>query len=158
MNTKTVPRINECFIILADCFNFNNPVDPEANNYQGFPSAHASDWSYRRTLTFTNAGTATQELSYWIEVFDPNGDSLIWLWVPSIPVGASTIHMPYGNSSAQAVSDGASTFLFLVTSKTTQPEMWWTAGNREKATWLWARCGSRHPPGRWTGSRLSTCR
>jgi hypothetical protein len=27
-----------CFLALAGCYNFNNPVDPEADNYQGFKS------------------------------------------------------------------------------------------------------------------------
>lgn len=51
------------------------------------------------------------ELSYWIE--KPGIDTSttrIWIKVPSISAGSTTIWMYYGNPSATATSNGASTF------------------------------------------------
>ncbi len=49
-------------------------------------------------------------LSYWIEKWNASGDSTIWVKIPSIPIGGTTIYMYYGNPSASSASNGASTF------------------------------------------------
>jgi hypothetical protein len=135
-------------ILLVGCYDFNNPVDPGGDNYQGFRSDPAPGSSYRREVTISNAGSALSDyqvriqlttvdmgspyqnvnadgsdlrftdpaetpLSYWVESWNDTGDSLIWVKVPSLPAGSSTIYMSYGDPSASSQSDGAATFLFF---------------------------------------------
>ena len=38
MNTRVIIWIIGCVLLLTGCYDFNNPVDPDADNYQGFPS------------------------------------------------------------------------------------------------------------------------
>jgi len=61
-------------------------------------------------VRFTDAGGV--ELSYWIESWGA-GNAKIWVKVPSIPVGATTIRMYYGNPSASSSSKGDNTFIFF---------------------------------------------
>jgi hypothetical protein len=49
-----------------------------------------------------------QELSYWIETWNPAGNSAIWVKVPSS--GTTTIYMAYGNASLSSSSIGPATF------------------------------------------------
>jgi len=134
--------------ILVGCYNFDNPVDPDAENYQGYRSDPITGWPYIREITVTNTGGAlsdyqvavrlsttsmgspyqnvnadgsdlrfkdqsTTDLSFWTESWDNTGDSLIWVKIPSIPAGSSTVYMTYGNASAVSLSDGGATFLFF---------------------------------------------
>ena len=48
---------------------------------------------------------------YWIETWNNTGNSVIWVKVPTS--GSDVLVMYYGNASATAVSDGASTFDFF---------------------------------------------
>jgi hypothetical protein len=50
-----------CFFLMFGCYNFNNPVDPEADNYQGFRSDLLPDASYRREVAITNSGVALND-------------------------------------------------------------------------------------------------
>jgi hypothetical protein len=54
-------------------------------------------------------------LNYWIESISTPSAAVIWVNIPSIPVGspAVTIYMYYGNSGAAAASSGSSTFIFF---------------------------------------------
>ncbi len=54
-------------------------------------------------------------LNYWIESISTPSAAVIWVNMPSIPVGspAVTIYMYYGNSGAAAASSGANTFIFF---------------------------------------------
>ncbi len=52
-------------------------------------------------------------LSYWIEEWDPAGDSVVWVKVKDIPPGESSISMLYGNPEAEAESSGEKTFEFF---------------------------------------------
>ena len=53
-------------------------------------------------------------LSYWIEQWNEQGVSRIWVKVPVLNARSkTTIQMYYGNAEAQAVSNGNTTFLFF---------------------------------------------
>lgn len=58
-------------------------------------------------VRFTSSDGATN-LSYWMEK-----DGTFWVKVPSLVVGANTIYMYYGNSSATSTSSGDDTFVFF---------------------------------------------
>ena len=57
---------------------------------------------------FDSNGSA---LSYWVERWDKNGTSVIWVKVPNI--GTSTIQIVYGNQTAESQSNGENTFDFF---------------------------------------------
>nr|QNO55949.1 hypothetical protein AGOHDPGA_00006 [Methanosarcinales archaeon ANME-1 ERB7] len=75
-----------------------------------FPEEAKSDGC---DIRFSDLGG--NELSYWIEEFDPStGTCEIWVKVPEIPAsGTVTVLMYYGNPSAGVVSDGDATFVFF---------------------------------------------
>jgi len=50
------------------------------------------------------------DLPYFVEAWNPGGESLVWVRVPSVPAGSSAIYTYYGNPSASARSDFAATF------------------------------------------------
>lgn len=53
-------------------------------------------------------------LSYWIEQWNINGISRLWVKIPKLPKKSTTsISMFYGNQTALAVSNGDKTFLFF---------------------------------------------
>jgi len=56
-------------------------------------------------------GQDGRKLNYWIEEWNTNGQSRIWVKVPNIPNGESKIWMDYGNQIAESESDGAKTFI-----------------------------------------------
>ena len=63
-------------------------------------------------LRFTNYAN-TVKYNYWIEEWDASGESMIWVNVPSVPVGNLKMYMWYGNSAANSESDGDVTFEFF---------------------------------------------
>ena len=75
-----------------------------------YTKANANGSDVRFTIgNFKNNG-----LSYWIEQWNENGVSRIWVKIPKLKAKAELkIAMVYGNPSAQPVSNGASTFLFF---------------------------------------------
>ena len=53
-------------------------------------------------------------LSYWIEQWNVDGTSIIWVKVPVLKSKAqNAVYMYYGNANAPAVSNGNATFLFF---------------------------------------------
>jgi len=60
-------------------------------------------------IRFTQSNGST-EIYYWIESGINTISTVIWVKVPSIPTGDSTIYMYYGNSAASAASSVANTF------------------------------------------------
>ncbi len=78
-------------------------------NGNNFPANARPDGA---DIRFTDAGG--NELSYWVEDWDyANRTAKVWVNVTSIPVGANTIRMYYGNPMAVSVSNGISTFVFF---------------------------------------------
>jgi len=63
-------------------------------------------------IRFTSSDGST-ELSYWIESYVASTSAVVWVKVPSLIVGATTIYMYYGNSSATTTSSGDNTFAFF---------------------------------------------
>jgi hypothetical protein len=63
-------------------------------------------------IRFTEADGVT-EVPYWIESGIDTDSTVIWVKVPSIPSGDSSIYIYYGNSSAITASDGTATFIFF---------------------------------------------
>ncbi len=55
--------------------------------------------------------SSDNKLSYWMETWNPVGESIIWVKIPT--AGTSTIHLYYGNPSAMSESNGETTFLFF---------------------------------------------
>ena len=54
------------------------------------------------------------ECDYWIENWNPSGESKVWVEVPSIPSGGTaTIYMYCGNPDATGTSNGEATFEFF---------------------------------------------
>ncbi len=56
------------------------------------------------------ASDDSSQLAYWIESGCNTTETKIWTKVSSIPAGASSIYMYYGNSSVPGASDGDATF------------------------------------------------
>lgn len=52
-------------------------------------------------------------LSYWIEKWNDNGLTTLWLKVPSLKAGKTSVFIFYDNETAPAVSNGDATFLFF---------------------------------------------
>ncbi|MFX0104976.1 MAG: DUF2341 domain-containing protein [Candidatus Hodarchaeota archaeon] len=50
-------------------------------------------------------------LDYWIESWNPAGNSIIWVKIPA--AGTSKIYMYYGNPTAFSLSNGSNTFIFF---------------------------------------------
>lgn len=63
-------------------------------------------------LRFT-AFDETTLLSYWIESKTDSSTATVWVKVPSLANGNTSIYMYYGNSSATSASSGANTFVLF---------------------------------------------
>jgi hypothetical protein len=61
-------------------------------------------------LRFSTNAAHEDDLPYFIESWSPGGKSIVWVKVPSVPNGVSTLHVFYGNASAPAASSFATTF------------------------------------------------
>ena len=61
-------------------------------------------------LRFT-AADGTTPLNYWIESWNPAGESKVWVKVPT--AGTAAIEMKYGNPTATSASAGAGVFDFF---------------------------------------------
>ena len=65
-------------------------------------------------IRFATEGLTGDGLPYWIEQWNEQGVSRIWVKVPMLSgQGKTTIHLYYGNPDAPAVSNGDKTFLFF---------------------------------------------
>jgi hypothetical protein len=61
-------------------------------------------------IRFTTSDETTLQ-DYWVESWDSNGTSRIWIEVTA--PGTSTLYMYYGNAAASSASDGSATFDFF---------------------------------------------
>ena len=88
------------------------------SDYQVLVELNTDNFDYSKAnddgsdLRFTNADN-TVKYDYWIEKWNTSGTSKVWVKVPSIPAGDSTMYMWYGNSAASSESNGDNTFLFF---------------------------------------------
>jgi hypothetical protein len=102
-----------------------------------------ASWSRRRPVNITNAGAALSNyqvkvslsydpamradfgdirftdnsgvnlLSYWMQGYVASTSAVFWVKVPSVPSGAGTIYVYYGNPATGSASDGWNTFDFF---------------------------------------------
>ncbi len=63
-------------------------------------------------LRFTSSDGSTP-LSYWIESYTASTSAVVWVKVPSLSSGNTTIYMYYGNSWTTTLSNGTNTFDFF---------------------------------------------
>jgi len=80
-------------------------------------------------LRFTNPSLSP--LSYWIETWNYNGESHVWVKVDEIPLGSNVcLYMLYGNPVATSESDIRTTFVF---GDDFRDESLWTSSDPEHA-------------------------
>jgi len=81
-------------------------LTPENFAYADLASADGDD------IRFSTEGTGSllPDCDYWIESWSYDGISRIWVEVPSISAGETTVCMYYGNAGAPAASNGEATF------------------------------------------------
>ncbi|MCD6478245.1 MAG: DUF2341 domain-containing protein [Candidatus Aenigmarchaeota archaeon] len=92
----------------------------DLTNYQILITLTTSNFDYSKTqsdgsdIRFTDSDKTTR-LSYWIEDWNPVGDSKIWVEIPSLSASSSKdIYMYYGNTTpVSSESNGTKTFLFF---------------------------------------------
>ena len=60
-------------------------------------------------IRFKHENTPTNFLNYWIESYD-SSEANVWVRLPFIPTGTSTMYLFYGNSNAESESDYSSVF------------------------------------------------
>lgn len=61
-------------------------------------------------LRFSTTPKHEDDLTYFVESWTPGGPSQVWVRVPTVPAGASTIYAFYGKPSAPAASSFEATF------------------------------------------------
>lgn len=91
--------------------NITNTSGSALNNYQikmtvSYLTGMKTDFSDVRFVS--SDGTA--ELNYWIESFTPSSSAIVWVKVPLIPTGSSTIKLAYGNPDASSTSNPNTVF------------------------------------------------
>ena len=77
--------------------------------------SHDSDFSTLNDLRFVTGDNSAQ-CSYWIESISgvaPNRLATVWVKIPTVLSGGSTVYLYYGNSQAMAISNGDNTLLFF---------------------------------------------
>ena len=90
------------------------PATPEPE-YQIRIDLNPSNFNYSNTksnggdIRFSDSSHSI--LDYWIESWNPTGNSIIWVKIPTS--GTSTIYMYYGNPNAVSLSNGNNTFIFF---------------------------------------------
>jgi hypothetical protein len=73
-----------------------------------FDSTHAG--ANGDDLRFSTTPQHSDDLPYFVESWSPGAANYVWVRVPNVPVGSSTITMFYGNPAAAAASSFAATF------------------------------------------------
>ncbi|MBI4231757.1 DUF2341 domain-containing protein, partial [Candidatus Peregrinibacteria bacterium] len=85
-------------------------------NYQVLVTLEPNTFNYTiaridgSDIRFTDSDGTTL-LDYWMESWSYNGTSYLWVEVPSIPVGTTTIYINFGNSAALSQSSVSNTFV-----------------------------------------------
>ena len=82
------------------------------NNDFDYSKAKADGSDIRFSTSSGNINTTS--LKYWIEQWNADGKTTIWVKIPVLKArNANSIYMYYGNANASAVSNGSATFLFF---------------------------------------------
>ena len=112
-------------------------------------------------------GTNYIEIPYWIESGCNTTSTKIWVKVPSIPTGDSTIYMYYGNAAVSSASDGDATFMFFDDFEPDSDKWIWTGDKKafyygghaeynygtEHEGWVYSNVSGRHS---WAKSWLTS--
>ena len=125
----TVPKVTMEVEVYGDEFtgtyaswNYRNPTTlsntgSELSNFQTLITLTTENFDYSKCnedgsdIRFS-ANDKTTPLSYYIQNWNYNGTSEIWVKVNSIPTGNSTIYLYHGNTSAESESNADATFDF----------------------------------------------
>jgi len=99
-------------------FNVANPGGTILTNYcvkvtldNSFDFVHARNDGGDIRCT---AGDGITQLSFWRETWNSGSSSAtLWVKLPSVPIGGTSIYLYYGNSGAADSSDGLTTFTFF---------------------------------------------
>jgi hypothetical protein len=62
-------------------------------------------------IRFTDSNN--RPLPYYMESYNPSTSAIVWVELTTIPAGASSFYLYYGNSAATDTSDGANTFIYF---------------------------------------------
>ncbi|MFQ5433551.1 MAG: DUF2341 domain-containing protein [Anaerolineae bacterium] len=100
--------------------NISNPGSP-LSNYQvkadintqqlianGWMRSDCNDIRFK-----ADTNPASVDMSYWIESGCNTASTVVWVKVPSIPTGASSLYLHYGNGWTTSLSDGSTVFDFF---------------------------------------------
>lgn len=82
---------------------------PSSSNIHNYAASDGSDLRFASTQQ--NAAPTSFDVPYWIENWDPSGQSRVWIRVPSVPAGTtSSVYMYFDNSKASSNSKFSSVF------------------------------------------------
>ena len=90
----------------------------EVNDYQVLIVLTPQNFDYSKAkpdgsdIRFTKDDGITK-LPYWIELWNPNGESWIWVKIDNLPLGDTTIYMYYGNPEAESEENPEQVFDFF---------------------------------------------
>ncbi|PWB55667.1 MAG: hypothetical protein C3F13_03045 [Anaerolineales bacterium] len=91
----------------------------ELTDYQVLIRLDSSNFDFNKAkidgsdLRFTKSD-GTTELDYWIESWSKSGElAYIWVEVPTLEIGNTTIYLYFSNTSAENLSNGSETFIFF---------------------------------------------
>jgi len=90
----------------------------EVSNYQVLIVLTPQNFDYSKAkpdgsdIRFTKDDGITK-LPYWIELWNPNGESWIWVKIDHLPLGDTTIYMYYGNPEAESEENPEQVFDFF---------------------------------------------
>ena len=90
----------------------------EVNDYQVLIVLTPQNFDYSKAkpdgsdIRFTKDDGITK-LPYWIELWNPNGESWIWVKIDKLPLGDTIIYMYYGNPEAESEENPEQVFDFF---------------------------------------------
>lgn len=107
--------------------NINNTTGDQLTNYQILIELTTLNFDYTKCeidgSDIRFSGTSDNALDYWIEDWNYNGDSRIWVEVDSVPTGENVCgYIYYGNAAAGSESNGDNTFIFFDAFQARDPE------------------------------------
>ena len=108
--------LNNTGSALSD-YQVNLTIDTAALILAGKMKADCADMRFTNS-TSDNTQNWTSSYNYWIESGCNTSATMLWVKVPSIPAGTSTIFAYYGNASAISASKGTATFNLFYADKT----------------------------------------
>jgi len=93
-------------------YQVNLTIDTAALVTAGKMKSDCADLRFTDSTSYNTQDWASNH-KYWIESGCNTSATRVWVKVPAIPTGTSTIYAYYGNASAASASNGANTFMFF---------------------------------------------